>query len=115
MGIDGIGKRGGIAPADSGSVAGTQKTGKTFELQEPARTEAVRGSSALDDFRAGRIDLDGYLDRKIDAATAHLDGLPATDLSDLRGLLRQQLANDPGLAELVQQATGQAPPAAEGE
>lgn len=116
MGIDGIGKRGGIPTPDTtgaSSTSSAQKTGQSFaaELQKPsaAATEAVRGSSALEDFKAGRIDMNGYLDQKVDAATAHLQGLPPADLEQLRSMLRDQLASDPGLAELVQKATGQSP------
>ncbi len=112
MGIDGIGKRGGAngvqAPA---APSGAQKTGKSFdaELSKTSTAEAVRGSGALEDFKAGRIDHEGYLDQKVHVATAHLEGLPPVDLADLRAMLRDRLASDPGFAELVKQATGKMP------
>lgn len=116
MGIDGIGKRGGIpTPEATGasSTSGPQKTGQSFaaELQKPGAlaTEAVRASTALEDFKAGRIDMNGYLDQKVNAATAHLEGLPPADLEQVRSMLREQIASDPGFAELVQKATGQSP------
>lgn len=122
MGIDGIGKRGGaqgITPPDVSSksaVGGAQKTGKSFEaaLRPPsgvAGAEAVRGSNALEDFAAGRIDMNGYLDQKVSAATVHLEGLPPADLAQVRSMLREKIASDPGFVELVQQATGQLPQA----
>lgn len=119
MGIDGIGKRGGAAGIGAPETAGapsTSKTGQSFaaELQKPGGPEAVRGSSALEDFKAGRIDMNGYLDQKVSLATAHLEGLPPADLEQVRSLLREQLTSDPGFAELVEKATGQAP-VAEGE
>lgn len=122
MGIDGIGKRGGaqgITPPDvssKGPVGGAQKTGKTFEAElRPATAasapEAARASGALEDFKAGRIDMNGYLDQKVHAATAHLEGLPPADLAQVRSMLRDKIASDPGFVELVQQATGQLPQA----
>lgn len=122
MGIDGIGKRGGAAgiqaPETTGasSTSSTRKSGQSFaaELQKPSGPEAAGGSSALEDFKAGRIDMNGYLDQKVNTATAHLEGLPAADLAQVRSMLREQIAGDPGFAELVEKATGK-PPVAEGE
>lgn len=117
MGIDGIGKRGGPQGVPTpGTAAPTQKTGKSFET-ELQRTDGAHATghidalapSALDDFKAGRIDMNGYLDRKVQAATAHLEGMPAADLQQIRGMLREQLASDPAFTELVQNATGQLP------
>jgi len=119
MGIDGIGKRGGaggIGAPEAAGPSGAAKTGQSFaaELQKPASAEAVRGSSALEDFKAGRIDMNGYLDQKVSLATAHLEGLPPADLEHVRSLLREQLTSDPGFAELVEKATGR-PPVTDGE
>jgi hypothetical protein len=65
----------------------------------------------LERLKAGEIDLDGYLDLKVDQATAHLHGLGAHEMKGLRLALRHELASDPGLAALVESATGQRPPA----
>lgn len=65
--------------------------------------------------RAGTIDVNGYLDRKVDEATHALHGLPKHELDVIRHTLRQQLSTDPGLIELVQKATGALPPSPTGE
>jgi hypothetical protein len=127
MGIDGIGKGGppAIPPSTEGPGA-PQATGATpgaevarpfapkrAEDSEAARaavpTEAVRAEGALAALRSGAIDLNGYLDQKVSEATAHLVGLPSADLLRVRAALRDRLASDPTLVELVTQATGRVP------
>jgi hypothetical protein len=66
-------------------------------------------TSPLERLRAGEIDLDRYLDLKVNEATVHLQGLRAHELEGLRTLLRQQLESDRALANLVEQATQQRP------
>jgi hypothetical protein len=131
MGIDRIGK--GAPPAPPTPGASAEKAGpaaksgpsgevtKTFEVRPSptstptpstgsvAPTAATAPSTPLERLRAGEIDLDRYLDLKVDDATAHLQGLRAHEMESLRTLLREQLSSDPGLVELVQQATGQIP------
>jgi hypothetical protein len=119
MSIDRIGK--GSVPPPPTPITGDEKANradgaKTFEVHEPkaaasTSVEAVapKGVGALERLRAGEIDLDGYLDLKVNEATAHLHGLRATELEGVRALLRDQIARDPALAELVQIATGQVP------
>jgi hypothetical protein len=129
MGIDRIGK--GAPPAPPTPAASAEKAGpsaksagevaKTFEVRPSptstpapstgsvAPTAATAPSTPLERLRAGEIDLDRYLDLKVDDATAHLRGLRAHEMESLRTLLREQLSSDPGLVELVQQATGQIP------
>ena len=53
---------------------------------------------------AGEIDVDTYIDRKVDEATAHLKGLTADELRQVRALLRAQVAEEPELRELVLRA-----------
>ena len=65
--------------------------------------------SPLDRFRAGEIDLRGYLDLKVEEATAHLRDLPAAEMDDIKRTLREKLATDPELVSLVRQATGRVP------
>ena len=57
-----------------------------------ASVEAVapKGVGALERLRAGEIDLDGYLDLKVNEATAHLHGLGTTELEGVRALLRDR-------------------------
>jgi hypothetical protein len=126
MGIDRIGKGGAAppggsaGPASSGSPSSTERAGeaeRAFEVR-PAGAEArttdasvVAGaapSSALERLRAGKIDLQGYVDQKVEEATAHLHGLGAEQLEAIRSMLRAQVVNDPALADLVTQAAGQA-------
>lgn len=114
MGIDGIGKRGGaqgVTPPGGAAIGAAQKTGKSFEaeLAKTSSADTVRASTALEDFKAGRIDLNGYLDQKVQSATTHLEGLPPADLAQVRSMLRDKIASDPGFTDLVQQATGQLP------
>ncbi len=59
--------------------------------------------------RRGAIDLGGYLDARVDEATAHLQGLGSEELGKIRAHLRTALATDPALVDLVRQATGQTP------
>lgn len=93
MGIDRIGKSGSAPPSSPPS--------------EAAPTES--GASPLEQLQAGKIDLEGYLDLKVSEATRHLHGLGAREMDGLRQLLRSELACDPSLVALVEQATGQRP------
>jgi len=109
MGIDGINKGGGpsgVIPASSGSineVSGPQE----FSV---GKVDDVSGASAagpLDRLRAGEIDLDRYLDIRVEQATAHLAArLDPEQLSFIRSSLREQMRQDPGLVDLVRRATG---------
>jgi hypothetical protein len=138
MGIDRIGKGAPSAPPKPASAAERAEdagkpeksgqvgaTGKTFEVR-PSPTSAspppatastapvaptTAASSPLEKLRAGEIDLDRYLDLKVNDATAHLGGLRAHESEELRALLRTQLTTDPSLVDLVRQATGQSPKA----
>ncbi|WP_394833608.1 hypothetical protein LVJ94_44585 [Pendulispora rubella] len=131
MGIDRIGKGGPTLPTNTTAEVG--KSGQSFEatLQEKAGAEkvgkaetagsvggagAVEGAAAspLEKLRAGQIDLNGYLDLKLDQATAHLQGLAPAHLDAIKKALREQLTTDPMLADLVKRASGQAPASPEG-
>jgi hypothetical protein len=114
MGIDRIGKSGGVPPpapprgADSASRP--EGAGHSFEVSKSSAAAPAAGvdaTTALERLRLGQIDLQGYLDAKVDEATSHLAGLPAGELSSIRAALRERLATDPALVELVRQATGQ--------
>ena len=53
--------------------------------------------------------MNGYVDLKVHEATAHLKALPPAELEQLRAALRDRLASDPGLVDLVRAATGAVP------
>lgn len=132
MGIDRIGKGGGLPPmppstGGTGGAGATNATGstqgpsKTFQVertsgQAPAEragnvagAERATGTSPLERLRAGEIDVHGYIDLKVDQATAGLQGLSPSELAHIKNTLRDQMASDPGLADLVKTATGQMP------
>ncbi len=121
MGIDRIGKGPGatppVAPTGASGPSRTDEAKRPFEVRpdSAAATEATEAarSTPLARLRAGEVDLNGYLDLKVEAATAHLSGLSSVELSALRKMMRDQLASDPTLADLVQRATGKAPPSSE--
>jgi hypothetical protein len=120
MGIDRTGKKGPPAPPppkEAGGPTRTSETGRTFEVSKPppqaqgaAPAEAIGPRTALDRLRAGEIDANGYLDQKVDEATAHLGKLPPAELDAVRSALRDRLSSDPALADLFRTATGQAAP-----
>jgi hypothetical protein len=122
MGIDRIGKGGGAPPTTGPGAAGpaAPSTGaeRPFEVRaektgaaRPA--DVVQGASPLQQLRAGEITLDRYLDLKVEQATSHLHGLTKVELETIRSTMRDQIAQDPTLADLVRQATGQVPKAPE--
>jgi hypothetical protein len=109
MSIDRIGKRdgpSGISPPTDVAPAGPS-TGQPFKVERAAATEAA---SALDRVRAGEITIDQYLDQKVQGATEHLAGIVSPEqLSFIQNGLREQLATDPVLVDLVRAATGRVP------
>lgn len=115
MGIDGIGKKpptGTDGPTGAAGAGAAPKTGATFEVPETSAAgaaSAVDASSPLARLRAGEIDVNTYVDLKVDEATKHLGPMPASDLADIKSLLREKLVSDPGLVDLVRQSTGHAP------
>lgn len=122
MAIDRIGKGGGagVPPTttnDARGVGGPQEASRPFEAKRPEKPGATLPPGAvtptavapLDALRSGAIDLRGYLDMKVNEATTHLHGLRPADLDHIKQTLREQMASDPALADLVKQATGHAP------
>src|SRR5580765_6390936 len=113
--VDGIGKGGpprgvGGAPPTTGP-AKPAETGKTFEVQKTREATAVEApmNGALEQLKAGKIDFNKYIDLKVQEATSHLEGLSPAQLDTIRSMLRDRMATDPELVDLVKQATGQAP------
>jgi hypothetical protein len=123
MGVDGIGKKGPPTTAPAGSATGPGRTtgaGRTFEVGKTpeAATDAARAAqaggveaprTALDRLRAGEIDVNGYVDMKVHEATEHLVALPPAQLESIRSALRDRMATDPALVDLVKTATGSVP------
>jgi hypothetical protein len=70
-------------------------------IQEASAVPSA-ASSLFERLRSGAIDLNGYLDAKVDEATEHLHGLSAPELQAIRSALRDRLAHDPTLVDLVQ-------------
>lgn len=127
MGIDRINKGGTAPPPDIGGGEGpgnTTKAGavdkpfsveRTAQAREAAPVDATRAASPLAQLRSGAIDVEQYLDLKVDAATKSLEGMPAAELGELKKMLRDQLASDPMLVDMVKAATGTVPKAPENE
>lgn len=122
MGIDRIGKGG--APPATPDVEGAGSVGKKSPVDKPFSVErvdatkqptgvgsadAAQGGTALARLRAGEIDVNTYVDLRVDEATSGLEGLSAAELEDIKKILRDQMATDPGLTDLVRMATGKTP------
>jgi hypothetical protein len=111
--VDRIGKGGGVPP--TATPSGVDKKGavdKPFQVEAPKPTEAVgnvQHTTPLARLRAGEIDVNGYVDLKVDEATSGLKGLAPGQLDDIKKTLRDQMATDPALVDLVRAATGQTP------
>jgi hypothetical protein len=112
MPIDPVGKGGGVPPKPpSASAPQAASPSAPFEAKGAEKAEAARpvGTSALDQLRAGKIDLGQYVEMKLDDATRHLQGLRAEELDEIRAMLRDKIVQDPHIADLVRQATGHLP------
>lgn len=123
MGIDRIGKGG--APPATPEVAGSGASGvekkggpdkPAFSVERPEASRAAQAAAVeaaettpLARLRSGEIDVNGYVDLKVDEATRGLVGLSPAELADIKKVLRDQLATDPGLVDLVRQAAGKTP------
>lgn len=128
MSIDRIGK-GSVPPGapgasevgGAGAGARPEEASRAFDIRSDKAVASDQAASSgkvdsalaptpLDRLRAGQIDVPAYLDLKVHDATAHLHGVRPTELDAIRKMLRDQLATDPALADLVKQATGHVPP-----
>lgn len=113
MGIDGIGKPGPVAPAPPASTGVTPPAAHADRAPFSERAAEARAPSsmvgahaALEQLKAGSINLDGYLDIKVQEATASVGDLAPTQLASMRSALRERMSNDPTLVDLVRKATG---------
>ncbi len=125
MGIDGIGSKGPPAPAPPGPPGGSSPVDRfdvTPNALDPAAARPGAGApgtstvsaagaaaSPLERWRAGEVDQAGYVELKVDEATRHLIGLPPAELDAIRAVLRDRLATDPALVDLVRTVTGEVP------
>jgi hypothetical protein len=114
MGIDGIGKPGPpVAPASSSATPAAADIERpsfadhAIETRATSSAEAPHG--ALEQLKAGAIDLDQYLDIKVHEATTALAPLPPAQVESIRSALRERLASDPTLVDLVRTAAGAIP------
>ncbi len=113
MGIDGIGKPPGASIGGAFGASGTEapRPAQAFSLDpSAAAAPSSRVSAALSGLQRGELSLDQYLDTRVSEATTHLAGkLSPEQLEFVKQSLRDQLATDPVLVELVQRTTGAAP------
>jgi hypothetical protein len=113
MGIDPIGKEGASIPTSVGGPSSALEAQRPFELSEAPRVEpagpAEAPATSLDQLRAGRVTLEGYLALKVDEATVQLGSLPSTEREMIRSVLLERIASDPMLVDLVRAATGAVP------
>jgi hypothetical protein len=107
MSIDGIGKRGGIAPG--GPLPGAAPAPGQFEVgarAAEATATAVTGSDAFQALERGEIDVEQYLDARVEGAVAPLlSKLSPDQLEFVRAELRAALETDPVLVDLVRKTT----------
>jgi hypothetical protein len=109
MSIDGIGKPPGAPPGvgGAGGVGEVGKSGESFQVGEASAVEGPAGSDDLGRLQRGEISVDDYVDSRVEHATEHLAGkLPTEQLEFVKNALREQIATDPVLLELVRRATG---------
>ena len=111
MGIDRIAKPGPPAPppAGAGPTSPATRTERGFgeQVAEAHAARPAEGSPGpLEKLRAGTINLEGYLDVKVQEATMGMAGLPPAQVDAIRSALRERLSTDPTLTDLIRMATG---------
>ncbi|MGD0675618.1 MAG: hypothetical protein ABSC94_09385 [Polyangiaceae bacterium] len=112
MGIDQIGKKGPLTqPVAIDAPLHPAEPARPFELS-PARAATAASApdaptGAIAQLRSGKLSLEGYLDLKVAEATSHLSSLAPAALEAVRSTLRERLATDPTLVDLVRAAAGE--------
>jgi hypothetical protein len=113
MAIDGIGRKGPPLPTPPGSGAtpGAEPATRAFEVGRagaaaPANPVGATAPTALEQLRAGTITPHEYVELKVQQATSHLTMLSPAELESIRSALRERIAGDPSLSDLVHAATG---------
>jgi hypothetical protein len=120
MAIDRVGKSGavpaGAEPSTPAEAAKSAEPASRFGVDATtvrsaplAAPPAVPTASVFEQMRAGVLSVDAYLDQKVSEATSHLTALAPADLASIRAALRERLAADPTLVDLVRTATTAAP------
>ncbi len=113
MSIDGIGKPPGGGIGGIGGVPGKDaaSAAEPFKLDASAPSAASgKVSEALSSLQRGELTLGQYLAGRVSDATRHLVGKLSPDqLEFVKQSLRDQMATDPVLIELVQRTTGSVP------
>ena len=112
MGIDGIGQGGGAPKVGSGATSvGGPESSERFELST-GDVERSEGAALLEQVQRGEVQLDAYLDVRVNDAVGHLQGkLSPEQVEFIKNELREQLRSDQVLMELVRRATGHSPEA----
>jgi hypothetical protein len=108
MSIDGIGKRGGItAGAPAPGPAPAADTSFQVGAETSTVPAAATGSDAFSALERGEINVEQYLDARVETAVAPLlSRLSPEQLEFVRAELRAALETDPVLVELVRKTTG---------
>jgi hypothetical protein len=117
MGIDGIGKPRptgeALAPQGAAGAGAAVPAAQVDRAPFSARTTETHATnpatgpqSPLDQLKAGAIDLDRYLDIKVQEATTSIADLAPAQVDRVRTALRERLSSDPTLVDLVRKATG---------
>jgi hypothetical protein len=111
MGIERIGKPGPpVSPSSTGAIQPAAHVEQTRFAEVAAEARAVVPAagpqSALEQLRVGAIDLNRYLDIKVQEATASMADLSPAQVDRVRSALRERLSSDPTLVDLVRKATG---------
>jgi hypothetical protein len=111
--VDRIGKGSGGLSGPTGPTHATEAR-KPFEADRTTgvpHSEGVDATqpSALEQLKAGKIDVKEYLEMKVYEATSHLEGLSTGQIDVIRNTLRDRMTTDPELIDLIQRATGRPP------
>jgi hypothetical protein len=117
MSIDGIGRPpggpGGVGPLPGPASPSASGEGFQVERGSAPSAAAVPSSGPLARLARGEIDVEQYLDARVEEAIAPLASkVPLESLEYIRTSLRAELENDPVLVELVRRATSATSPAA---
>jgi hypothetical protein len=116
MAIDGIRKGGTPAIGPNAGVGSAGAPSKAFEVGQssaagaPPAVDAAAASSLASRVRSGELDVAGFVEAKIDHATAHLAGMSPEALGDLKQMMREKMMHDPLVSEWIAELTGKSAP-----
>ncbi len=116
MAIDGIRKGGTPTVGPNTAVGSAGAPSKAFEARQSSEAgaapsvDAVSASSLASRVRSGELDLAGFVEAKIDHATAHLNAMSAEALSDVKQMMREKMMHDPLVSEWIAELTGKSAP-----